>query len=203
MVTSIIYAEQARSPATVFTAYGGRAEPLLPPEIQQRLRADQALLQRRACDMTVDVEPGLAQFGWEGLVVAALKDVKQPREAPLRLRLVILQAPALGQTDARSEADYEEAALLRELAAVLFLKGVPCIVTIPPLPAEVAPAALAGLTAALIRLHKAGGLDAERLSEAMLAAVRQARQDVAAAFGQNAAAGFEAAWDLCLYAGGH
>ncbi|MFZ2519886.1 MAG: hypothetical protein WA089_14400, partial [Anaerolineae bacterium] len=60
-----------------------------------------------------------------------------------------------------------------------------------------------GLTAALIRLHKAGGLDAERLSEAMLAAVRQARQDVAAAFGQNAAAGFEAAWDLCLYAGGH
>ena len=120
-----------------------------------------------------------------------------------RLRLVILQAPALGQTDARSEADYEEAALLRELAAVLFLKGVPCIVTIPPLPAEVAPAALAGLTAALIRLHKAGGLDAERLSEAMLAAVRQARQDVAAAFGQNAAAGFEAAWDLCLYAGGH
>ncbi|MFZ1473271.1 MAG: hypothetical protein WAV79_10110, partial [Anaerolineae bacterium] len=309
---------QAASPAAAFTAYGGGAEPLLPTEIQQRLHEDQALLQRRACDMTVDVEAGLAQFGWEGLVVAALKDVKQPREAPLRLRrvlpgaqpapqdeqplpvvvasladgfeqqemaqraweasqkagialmvgglgegierppepaptvlhlqaapmratagvrlklsaaqqlmaqssfyqaergrtlavedlparferlrLVILQAPALGQTDARSEADYEEAALLRELAAVLFLKGVSCIVTIPPLPAEVAPAALAGLTAALIRLHKAGGLDAERLSEAMLAAVRQARQDVAAAFGQNVAAGFEAAWDLCLYA---
>ena len=309
---------QAASPAAAFSAYGGRAEPLLPTEIQQRLHEDQALLQRRACDMTVDVEPSLAQFGWEGLVVAALKEVKQPREAPLRLRrvlpgaqpapqdeqplpvvvasladgfeqqemaqraweasqkagialmvgglaegierppepaptvlhlqaaptratagvrlklsaaeslmtqskfyqaergrtlavedlpprferlrLVILQAPALGQTDARSEADYEEAALLRELAAALFLKGVPCIVTIPPLPAEVAPAALAGLTAALIRLHRAGGLDAERLSEAMLAAVRQARQDVAAAFGQNASAGFEAAWDLCLYA---
>ncbi len=119
------------------------------------------------------------------------------------VRLVIMQAPPWGQLGVRTESEYEEAALLRELGAQIALQAAAFVAIIPPLPADVATVAAQPLVNALIRLQRAGGLGVEPTQAELLAALREAQQVTALPFEplveEAASAGLEAAWDFCLY----
>ena len=117
------------------------------------------------------------------------------------MRAAILQVPADESRDRRSDAKYDDAAMLRELAADLALAGVGLVLTVPALFQDVIPVLWQPLSAGLIAAHKAGGLpSAAALRDEWRRAVGEARQVVAAGYEGAIKTGFEAAWDLCLYA---
>jgi len=78
-----------------------------------------------------------------------------PSELPSRfpdMRVAIVQAPPDENRDRRSDASYDDAAMLRELAAELALAGVGLVLTAPALPQEVTLAAWKPLSKGLIRV---------------------------------------------------
>lgn len=117
------------------------------------------------------------------------------------MRIAILQVPTAESRDQRSEAQYDDAAMLRELAADLALAGVGLVLTAPALLQEALSPSWQPLNEALIKAQRAGGLPAApALRAEWRLALAQARQVVAANYQGAAKTGFEAAWDLCLYA---
>ncbi len=117
------------------------------------------------------------------------------------MRIAILQAPTAESRDPRSEAQYDDAAMLRELAADLALAGVGLVLTAPALLQEAFSASWQPLNEALIEAQRAGGLPAApALRAEWQLALAQARQVIAASYEGAAKMGFEAAWDFCLYA---
>lgn len=126
-----------------------------------------------------------------------------PSELPSRfpdMRVAIVQAPPDENRDRRSDASYDDAAMLRELAAELALAGVGLVLTAPALPQEVTLAAWKPLSKGLIAAQQAGGLfSTSALANAWQHALGEARQLVMVGYEGTAQTGFEAAWDLCLY----
>jgi len=117
------------------------------------------------------------------------------------MRVAILQAPSDENRDRRSDASYDDAAMLRELAAELTLAGVGLVLTAPALPQEVILAAWKPLSKGLIAAQQAGGLfSTSALADAWPRALGEARQLAMVGFEGAIKIGFEAAWDLCLYA---
>lgn len=117
------------------------------------------------------------------------------------MRVAILQAPPDENRDRRSDASYDDAAMLRELAAELALAGVGLVLTAPAVPQEVILAVWKPLSKGLIAAQQAGGLfSTGALANAWQQALGEARQLVVVGYEGAAQTGFEAAWDLCLYA---
>ena len=89
----------------------------------------------------------------------------------------------------------------RRRASDLALAGVGLVLTAPALLQEALSPSWQPLNEALIKAQQAGGLPAApALRAEWRLALAQARQAVAASYQGAAKTGFEAAWDLCLYA---
>jgi hypothetical protein len=109
------------------------------------------------------------------------------------MRVCLLQGPVEINKVGRRDSDRRREALARSFAAELFTQGIPVVIIVPPLYADVAAQVAAAIATALRARPVAGTREMQR-------AVERARNLLTGTEGGTAPADWERAYDMSLYA---